>query len=125
MSAGNKRNRVRIEQRVLTSDGQGGHVTTWTLRAVVYAHERPLTGREAIQAGQVTAVRQTVLEIWYRTDIDITDRVLIGTRTLAINDFFDPTDTRDDLFLFCSEVVGETRAPAPAVDTWVQEGWMQ
>lgn len=103
MSIGQKRTRVRIEQRVLTADSHGGSVTTWALRAVVWAHERPLSGAEALQAQQVTATRRTVLEVWYRSDLSVTDRILIGSRTLHIESLVDPTDTREELWLTCVE----------------------
>ncbi len=101
---GEKRKRIRIEQAVLASDGQGGHTTTWSLRAVVNAHERPLNGTEALRAAQVTAVLSSVWEIWFRDDISVKDRIRFKSRVLQIESFVDPTDTRDELHLFCSEV---------------------
>jgi len=58
--------------------GQGGHTITRALRAVVNAHERPLTGAEALRAAQVTAVLTSVWEIWFRSDIAVKDRILDG-----------------------------------------------
>jgi SPP1 family predicted phage head-tail adaptor len=101
---GSKRTRIQIERAVLTTDAQGGRATTWTPRCVVWAHERPLTGREALQAGQVTAVVSSVWEIWYRTDVSVKDRITVGTRTMAIAAVIDPTDTRKELHLAVSEV---------------------
>lgn len=103
-SIGEKRNRVRIEKQVAVADGQGGHTVTYALRAVVQAHTRPLTGTEALRASQVTAVLSSVWEIWWRDDIRVTDRIRYGRRTVEIESYVDPTDTRDELHLFCSEV---------------------
>ena len=103
-SVGSKEKRIRIEQAVATADGHGGNVTTWALRAVVDAHERPLNGTEALRAAQVTAVLSSVWEIWFRTDISVKDRIRFGTRTVQIEGFIDPTDTREELHLFGSEV---------------------
>jgi SPP1 family predicted phage head-tail adaptor len=103
-TAGEKRTQVRIEKTVTTPDGQGGQTVTWALRAVVFAHERPLNGTEALRAAQVTAVLSTVLEIWHRTDISVKDRVLIGSRVLQIESYADPDDTRTELYLTCSEI---------------------
>jgi len=103
-SIGEKRKRIRIEQPVLVADGQGGHTTSYALRCVVAAHERPLTGREALLAAQVTAVLSSVWEIWYRDDISVKDRIRFKTRVIEIESFQDPTDSRDELHLFCSEV---------------------
>jgi len=103
-TVGSKEKRIRIEKLVAVADGQGGHTTTWALRAVVQAHERPLNGTEALRAAQVTAVLSSVWEIWFRTDISVKDRIRFKARTLEIESFIDPTDTRDELHLFCSEV---------------------
>ena len=101
---GQKQKRVRIEQAVQTADGHGGNTTTWALRCVVDAHERPLTGRESLQAAQVTATLNTVFEIWHRTDLSVKDRIKLGARTCQIESIVDPTDTRKELWLVCSEV---------------------
>lgn len=103
-TVGEKRKRIRIDQKVLVSDGQGGKTTTWALRAVVQAHERPLTGTEALRAAQVTAVLSSVWEIWFRTDLSVTDRIRYQARVLQIESFLDPTDERKELHVFCSEV---------------------
>jgi SPP1 family predicted phage head-tail adaptor len=104
-TAGEKQKRVRIEQQLATPDGQGGQIRSgYALRAVVWAHERPLTGREAIRAEQLAAVLSSVWEIWYRTDISVKDRVLFRGRVMEIEAFTDPTDERDELYLYCSEV---------------------
>jgi SPP1 family predicted phage head-tail adaptor len=103
-TVGSKEKRIRIEQQVAAADGQGGKTITYALRAVVHAHERPLSGREALQAAQVTAVLSSVWEIWYRTDISVKDRIRFKTRVVEIEAVIDPTDTREELHLLCSEV---------------------
>jgi SPP1 family predicted phage head-tail adaptor len=104
MSIGLKVKRVRIERQTATPDGQGGSTLTWSPRCVVWAHERPLTGREALQAAQVTATLSSVWEIWYRTDISVKDRIKFGARTCEIESFIDPRDDRKELWLYTSEV---------------------
>jgi SPP1 family predicted phage head-tail adaptor len=103
-SAGQKQKRITIEQPIHSPDGQGGQVTIWMPRCIVWAHERPLSGREALQAAQVTAVLGSVWEMWYRTDISVQDRIVYGSRTLAIEALIDPTDTREELYAMCSEI---------------------
>lgn len=122
---GQKVKRIRIERAVETPDGHGGHSTAWTVRCVVNAHERPLTGAEALRAAQVTAVISSVWEIWYRTDIAVTDRIRFGTRVLNIESIVDPTDTREELQLFCSEVQGAVAETPTPVTSWIQQGWIQ
>lgn len=104
MSIGDKQKRIRIEQQTATSDGHGGSTITWSPRCVVWAHERPLSGTEALRAAQVTAVLSSVLIIWFRTDVRATDRVMIGARTLQVESYYDADDTRKELTLICSEV---------------------
>ncbi len=113
-----KNTRARIEQRVETADGQGGHSVTYALRAVVDARARPLTGREALLAAQVTAVLSSVWEIWYRSDISVKDRIVIGTRTVEIESYYDPDETKRELYLVCSEVQNAATA------TGQHEGWI-
>lgn len=101
---GSKQKRIVIEKATAVPDGQGGRTTTYATRAVLWAHERPLTGKEAIRAEQLAAVLQSVWEIWYRTDISVKDRIRFQGRIAQIESISDPTDERDELYLYCSEV---------------------
>lgn len=106
-SIGEKRKQIRIETPNLVADGQGGQVPgvpPYVLRAVVHAHERPLTGMEAQRLGALTAVLQSVWEIWFRDDISVKDRIRFKARVLEIAAYVDPTDERDELYLYASEV---------------------
>ena len=103
-STGLKQKLITIERAVRTPDGQGGFSTTWTPRCTVWAHERPLMGREAIAAQQLSAVLSSVWEIHYRTDVSVTDRIRFGTRVLEIAGVMDPEDARRELQLLCAEV---------------------
>jgi len=103
-TVGEKRKRIRIEKQVPVADGQGGHTVSYALRAVVFAHERPLNGTEALRAAQVTAVCSSVWEIWFREDISVKDRIRFKSRILDIESFSDPTDERKELHLVCAEV---------------------
>ena len=92
-------------QATRTEDGHGGHATTYTQqRCIAFAHERPLTGTEALRAAQVTAVLSSCWEIWFREDISVKDRIVYGSRTCEVESFFDPKDDRKELYLFTSEV---------------------
>ena len=102
--SGLRRERVRIEQLIAVLDGAGGHWWSWALRAVVWAREEALTSREALMAKQLTAVLQTAWTIPFRTDLSITDRLLVGTRVLTLNGFQDVEGHRADLRLLAAEV---------------------
>lgn len=104
---GAKQKRIRLERPNLVPDGQGGQrpgVPPYLLRAVVWAHERPLTGREAIRAEQLAAVLASVWEIWFREDVSVKDRIRFKARTMEIESYIDPDDQRNELYLYCSEV---------------------
>lgn len=101
---GQKQKRITIQRATLTADGHGGSTVAWSTRCTVWAHERPLTGREALAAAQVTATLSSVWEIHHRTDISVTDRIVCGARTLQIESVVDPTNTRTDLWLAVGEV---------------------
>lgn len=118
MPIGEKTRRIRIERRVEGGDGSGGLAITWALRAVVDARERALSGRESQQFAQLSAVLMSVWEVWYRTDIAVTDRFLLGSRTVEIHGTYDPDGRRRELFLLCGEVQG-----VPAA-TGSHEGWI-
>jgi SPP1 family predicted phage head-tail adaptor len=106
MSVGNKVKRITIQAATLTADGHGGSTTSWTgaPRCVVNAHERPLSGTEALRAAQVTAVLSSVWEIWFRDDISIKDRVRYQGRTCEVESYYDPKDDRKELYLVTSEI---------------------
>ncbi len=103
MSVGAKVKRVRIEAATLTPDGHGGSTVTWAPRCVVWAHERPLSGTEALRAAQVTAVLSSVWEIWWRNDISVKDRIRYQSRVCEVESFYDPKDNRKELYLVTSE----------------------
>jgi SPP1 family predicted phage head-tail adaptor len=104
MSIGAKQKHVTIQKATAVPDGHGGHTTTWSTRCTVWAHERPLSGTEALRAQQVTAVLSSVFEVWFRLDLSVKDRVIVGTRTCEIESILDPKDDRKELYLFTSEV---------------------
>lgn len=95
--------RIRIEKQVKTVDAHGGNVITWALRAVVWASVEPLSYREALLATAVTSTLQSAITIWYRGDISITDRILLGLRTFQIQSYQDPTGSQVALRMVCIE----------------------
>lgn len=101
---GNRNTRMRIEKPTLTSDGQGGHSTSWGLLGVVWGLVEPITQRDALQATQVTAVLSSAVTIVYRSDISAKDRILIGARTLQVESYQDRDGRKDELRMLCSEI---------------------
>lgn len=56
-NAGARNQRVRVERKVLTSDGMGGAVPSWQELGTFWAGVVPLTGRERDMAGQTESPR--------------------------------------------------------------------
>jgi SPP1 family predicted phage head-tail adaptor len=101
---GAMRERITLQKKVATPDGQGGHTVAYAVRAVVAAAFEALTGREAIAAQQVTATFDRAIVIRYRADVSVTDRVVWGGVTLQILTAVDPDDDNRFLRLTCTEV---------------------
>lgn len=101
---GTMRERIAIQRRVATPDGQGGHTVAYAVRAVVAAALEALTGREAIAAQQITAAFSRAFVIRFRDDVSVTDRIVWAGRTLQIESVVDPDDDRRYVRLTCSEV---------------------
>ena len=107
MSIGKKVKRITIEKQTATPDGHGGSVLTWSPRCVVWAHERPLSGAEALRAAQVTAVLSSVWIIWQTSEtkaVSVKDRIVFESRVIQIESKYDATDTREEWTMACSEV---------------------
>lgn len=80
MTAGQMRDRVRIETRVLgPDDGAGNRLEDWAARATVWAEIRALNRGEAVQAGKLEGRRTAEIRIrWSRAVADVSpdDRVV-------------------------------------------------
>ena len=85
--------RVVIQANTVTSDNQGGRSSSWGTLATVWAHVRPATTREAIQARAVSTETQYVVTIRYRADVTVKHRLswtpswssATAAKTLQIN----------------------------------------
>lgn len=96
--------RAALQSATATTDGQGGRAKVWATFATVWALVEPLSGREALNAAQVTATYSTGVTIWYRADVSVKQRLVVEGRTLQIDSVQDPTGLKDELRLLCTEV---------------------
>jgi head-tail adaptor len=104
---GEKTTRVRIErENGSVVDAHGTRTPLYVLRTVVWASEDALTAKEAVFAATLEHVLVTAWTIWFRTDLSILDRLIIGARLLSIHSYQDPNQSgrRVELRLLCSEV---------------------
>ena len=115
LNIGRLNQRVTIQYPVPVRDSHGGRSVTWTTRATVWAClELAAASREAIQGGQVQALTDYTVTIWYRPDVSVKDRVqvvqrrltgvAVQTRTLEIQSVQTLTGQPQQLALLCREV---------------------
>ncbi len=81
---GRMRQRIRIEQPVLTPDGLGGNTRDWQVIATVWASIRTRSGDERMAAGQLASQVTHRITLRYREDITPDMRIVFGTRIFAI-----------------------------------------
>ena len=87
MNPGPLDTRIRIEYKVTTQDADyGTPVITWTLLAVVWANVQDVmpSRSESVRQGLEGARNQTRIRWRFRSDVDSSMRVVIGSRILAI-----------------------------------------
>lgn len=70
--AGELDQRVTFRRQVSAPDGMGGSTLSWTDIATVWAHVRPMSGREREHSDRLNAQANYLMVIRNRTDIDET-----------------------------------------------------
>lgn len=76
--------RVTLQAKTLARAGAGGSTASWSPGTEVWAHVRPLNGRERLQAERDEASSNYEVTIRYRSGIKEGDRVLWKGRYLNI-----------------------------------------
>lgn len=104
LAIGQMNKRIRIEKRTLTTDDHGGKAVSWSLRGVCWAAMEAASARDALQAGQITETLLTAFTTWYRTDLSVTDRIRLGSRTFQVVSIQDPSGQQTVLVLLAQEV---------------------
>ena len=106
MRIGNMRSRITIQTLGGSTDAGGGQTTTWSaLDTPIWAHIRPLSGREIQMANAQVGVVTHEIRIRYRTDVTTAHRILLGSRTFNIKVVLNPDDNNQMLLLKCEEGV--------------------
>lgn len=107
MRAGQLRERVTIQQKVVTQNAFGEEVIVWTTFAATWADVEPLTGREFIEQARREAEISYKVTIRYRTGVVPYMRLLWDTKVMRIVAAM-PDGIKRQITLMCSEVVSET-----------------
>ena len=103
MQIGQRNKRAVLYRATPAPDGQGGRDVTWAEYGRAWVNLIPLSGAEAILAGQVTGVLKTKLTMNFRDDVLVKDRAVIEGRTLEFDSVADVTGFNDELTFVCSE----------------------
>lgn len=76
--------RVVFQRKTRTQDGAGGAAKSWSDVATVWAHVRPLRGRERQDGGRAEGVREYLVVVRWRDDLLDGDRIEWRGRYLNI-----------------------------------------
>jgi SPP1 family predicted phage head-tail adaptor len=105
MRAGRFRHRVTIKDRVVTRDTYGEEDVTWADVATVWADVQPIRGREYLEMDQAQADLTHRVWLRWRTGVEPTMRLYLGSRVLQIESVIRPEERRIGLELICRELV--------------------
>jgi len=99
------KHRVRLEQPVRVDDGGGGGAITWVLVAEFWAAVVPMSGREGLEADALSADIAHIIYCRYRDDVELTYRLVLGSRIFEIRSIANMNDAKRFLKIECEEVV--------------------
>lgn len=104
---GRMRSRVTIQALTETASGFGAADSdAWANVAVtptVFAEIMPESGSEYYAAQSIRSELTTRLKIRYRSDLTTKHRLILGARTLRIEEIKDPGERHEALLLRCRE----------------------
>ena len=112
VKAGELRWPATIERRAVTRDSAtGAEVVTWSTLATVRVQlkESP-TANEAVDGGVNTYARPSRVRMWYRSDVNTTDRLNLGSGRLLQICGVAELGYRQGLELACKEWAHEVAA---------------
>ena len=84
IKAGMLREPIEIQSQVRTDIGGGATDITYTNRADVRGHFKPMSGNERLYAERIDATTRNRLIIRYRTDVKESDQVIVRSRAYQI-----------------------------------------
>ncbi|MEQ8226509.1 MAG: phage head closure protein [Rhodospirillales bacterium] len=90
----NLRERVELQERVVTQNGFGEEIITYETLDTVWARVEPLKGTEKWSAQQVIAEQLYHVFVRYRTDLSVLDRVVWRGQNMDITAITNPDERR-------------------------------
>ncbi len=108
MEAGELRERVTIQEKLVSKDSFAEERPLWSDVATVWAAVEPLSGREFLEARQVQAETTTRIRMRYRAGIRAEMRLVHGTHIYEITaPPMDIESKHKELQLMCKEIIGD------------------
>lgn len=106
MRAGELKDRIIIQQKTVTRNGEGMVIEKWAGVATVWAAVNDLRGRELFEAQAVNAEVTVLIKMRYRTGITSAMRVVFGQRIFDIKALpLNPDGRRIEIHLMCRELM--------------------
>ena len=106
MRCGSMRQRLQLQTPAAIPDGMGGQTNAWTVVATVWGMVGPISGREQLQADQVTALLTHEIDIRYRPGVVPKMRIVrvAGGQVYEIHSIVNLEMRNRQLTLLCSEL---------------------
>lgn len=67
---------IKVQEQQEAADGYGGNALTWVDKGEIFAHVRPLSGREVTEFERVNAEARYLFVVRYPADITESDRII-------------------------------------------------
>lgn len=111
MNIGSLRNKIELQSYTSTADAVGQPIKTYSTYSTVWAHIRPMSGRELMNAEQPVGEITHQVTIRYDANVSVEDRIRYYDNKKAAYRYFDINyvGDRDErnamLVLMCKEAV--------------------
>jgi SPP1 family predicted phage head-tail adaptor len=109
MKTTNLRNRITLQQKLITKDPEGIPMETWQDIVTIWAAVEPLRGREYFQAATVQSQNMIRFTTRYRKGITSEMRILYDSKSYDIQSIIDVNGRHQQLELMAKEVTSHDR----------------
>jgi SPP1 family predicted phage head-tail adaptor len=109
MKTTNLRNRITLQQKLITKDPEGIPMETWQDTITIWAAVEPLRGREYFQAATVQSQNMTRFTTRYHKGITSEIRILYDNKPYDIQSIIDVNGRHQQLELMAKEVTSHDR----------------